>query len=132
MPCFLAVVERKPRTLWACRATAFMISAKVAPFARPIISSILVPLVSARGEVALRSGLVAFLLALAVFFGLPALAALWPLCAPCSATVADFSVASTFVIIGFPFLRFFLRMTIHHSVPPETQGKCAASARRLN
>ena len=74
MLCFLAAVEMKPLTLWACQSVAFMISARVAPFARPIISRIFAPLLSARGALALRSGLAAFLLALASFFGAAALA----------------------------------------------------------
>jgi hypothetical protein len=37
-----------PRTPWACQSVAFMISASVAPFARPINSRIFAPLLSAR------------------------------------------------------------------------------------
>src|SRR5580704_14782202 len=74
MLCFLAAVEMKPLTLWACQSVAFMISARVAPLARPIISRIFAPLLSARGAAALRSGLAAFLPALAPFFGATALA----------------------------------------------------------
>src|SRR6266852_5259308 len=48
-PCFLPAVEMKPRTLCACQSVAFMISARVAPLARPIISRIFAPLLSARG-----------------------------------------------------------------------------------
>src|SRR6266852_3427654 len=114
MLCFLAAVEMKPLTLWACQAVAFMISARVAPLARPIMSTIFAPLVSARGALAsfVRAGLAAFLPALASFFGVAALvlaplAAVWLLgapffwlapffegtfsgatCAPCSATAA--------------------------------------------
>src|ERR1700722_7236353 len=81
----------KPRTLCACQSVAFMISARVAPLARPIISRIFAPLLSARGALALRSGLAAFLLAvtpgLTDFFGgaalvLPALAVFLALSAP--------------------------------------------------
>src|SRR5215472_13940641 len=82
-PCFLAAVERKPRTLWACQSVAFIISAKVAPLGRPISSRIFAPLLSARGALA---PLAAFLPALASFFGaglaLLPVAAFWPLGAP--------------------------------------------------
>jgi hypothetical protein len=77
-------MEMKPRTLWACQPAVFMISARVAPLARPIISRIFAPLLSARGVLAFaRAGLAAFLPALASFFGaaalaLPPLAAFWP------------------------------------------------------
>src|SRR5689334_14649520 len=88
MLCFLAAVEMKPLTLWACQSVAFMISARVAPLARPIMSMIFAPLLSARGALAsfLRAGLAAFLAALAAFFGgalaLAPLAVFWPLGAP--------------------------------------------------
>ena len=119
--CFLPAVEMNPRTLWACQSVAFMISARVAPFARAIISRIFAPLLSARGAVAL--GLAAFLLALASFFGAAALglaplAVFWPLGAPffrvaaffeaafagatgapCSATAAALSLVSAFVML---------------------------------
>src|SRR6516165_1598081 len=49
MPCRLPAVERKPRTLWACHPVAFWISARVAPWLRPIIARIWAPLLSARG-----------------------------------------------------------------------------------
>src|SRR6266849_6035738 len=64
--CFLAAVERKPRTLWACQSVAFMISSRVAPLARPIRARIFAPLLSARGVLAflVRVGLLAFLPAL--------------------------------------------------------------------
>src|SRR5579863_2059468 len=114
MLCFLAAMEMKPLTLWACQSVAFMISARVAPLTRPIISMIFAPLLSARGAMAsfLRAGLVAFLATLAPFFGAAALAlaplaVFWLLgapffwvapffegafsgatCAPCSATAA--------------------------------------------
>ena len=70
-PCFLAAVERKPRTMWACQSVAFTISARVAPLARPISSRIFAPLLSARGVLAslAGAGLAAFLPALASFFG---------------------------------------------------------------
>ena len=68
MLCFLAAMEMKPLTLWACQSVAFMISARVAPLARAIMSRIFAPLLSARGAVALRSGgLAAFFAALAAF-----------------------------------------------------------------
>src|SRR5215468_5648160 len=51
-PCFLAAVERNPRTLCACQSVAFMISARVAPLGRPISSRIFAPLLSARGALA--------------------------------------------------------------------------------
>src|SRR5260370_22599562 len=115
---FLAAVEMKPRTLCACQSVAFMISARVAPFARAIMSMIFAPLLSGRGAPAsfVRAGL-AFLPALASFFGVAALvlaplAAVWPLgapffwlasffegafsgatCAPCSATAAVWVVS---------------------------------------
>src|ERR1700675_4643461 len=66
-PCFLAAVERKPRTLWACQSVAFWISARLAPLGRPISSRIFAPLLSARGVPAslVRAGLAAFLPTLA-------------------------------------------------------------------
>ena len=69
MPCFLPAVEMKPRTLWGCQATAFMISARVAPLARLISCRILAPLLSARGAVAslARGGLGGFLCGLGHF-----------------------------------------------------------------
>jgi hypothetical protein len=135
-PCFLAVVERKPRIECFCQSVAFTISASVAPLGRPISSRIFAPLLSARGVLAslVWAGLAAFLLALASFFGEAAgalpLALLWPLgapffwvapffgevsfgatCAPCSATVAAFSViiASAFVIVLDPFCAVAVR-----------------------
>src|SRR5947209_7861514 len=50
--CFLAAVDKKPRTLWACHCVAFIISARVDPWGRPISSRILAPLLSARGRAA--------------------------------------------------------------------------------
>jgi hypothetical protein len=63
-----------------------MISARVAPLARPIIARIFAPLLSARGALVFFAG--AGFPALAPFFGaaalvLPPLAAFWPLGAPC-------------------------------------------------
>ena len=84
--CFLPAVEMNPRTLWACQSVAFMISARVAPLARPTISKIFAPLLSARGAAALRSGFAAFLPGLDSFgvaaFALPPLAVFSALCAP--------------------------------------------------
>src|SRR5713226_6083650 len=108
-----------------------MISARVAPLARPIISMIFAPLLSARGALAsfLGAGLAVFLPALASLFGVAALvlaplAVFWPLgapffwlapffdgafsgatCAPCSATAAAWvvSVAWLFFIGLNPF-----------------------------
>src|SRR5262245_34448071 len=130
-PCFLAAVERKPLTLWACQSVAFWISASVAPLGRPISSRIFAPLLSARGLLAslAGAGLAAFLPALVSFFGaagwgLLPLAVFWPLGAsffwlapffelvvsgatgaPCSATVAAFSVvlATAVFIVVNPF-----------------------------
>src|ERR1700730_14902114 len=70
-PCFLAAVDRKPRTLWACQSVAFMISAWLAPLRRPISARIFAPLLSARGVLAsfAGAGLAAFLPVLASFFG---------------------------------------------------------------
>jgi hypothetical protein len=75
-PRFLAAVERKLRTLWAGQSVAFIMSASVAPLARPIISRIFAPLLSARGVPAFfgEAGLAAFFPALASFFGAAALA----------------------------------------------------------
>src|ERR1700674_1606400 len=111
----------KPRTLWACQSVAFMISARVAPLARPIISRIFAPLLSARGALAFLERAVD-LPAFAAFFGAaalvcPAFAVFWPLgapffrvapflgevlsgatCAARSATVAALSFVSAFVI----------------------------------
>src|SRR5256885_11467405 len=57
--CFLAAVDKKPRTLWACHCVTFLISARVDPWGRPISSRILPPLLSARGRAAApaRTGL---------------------------------------------------------------------------
>src|SRR3954452_11704405 len=49
MPYFLAAMDRNPRTLCACHFVACMISANVAPLARPISSKIRAPLLSGRG-----------------------------------------------------------------------------------
>src|SRR5580698_10385011 len=143
--CFLAAVEMKPLTLWACQSVAFMISARVAPLARAIMSRIFAPLLSARGAVALRSGLAAFFAALATFFGAAALALAplavsWPLgapffCvaaffgdafsgatgAPSSATAAAWvvSVSWLFFMVVIPFSSIACassRTTIHRSV----------------
>src|SRR5881396_515890 len=127
MLCFLAAVERKPRTLWACQSVAFMISVRVAPLDRPISSRIFAPLLSGRGVLALAGrGLVAFLPALACFFGAVALvlplAVFRPLgapffwlvpffeeafsgatVAPCSATLAAV-LASALVMVVFSIL----------------------------
>src|ERR1700722_2379513 len=106
-----------------------MISASVAPFARPIISRIFAPLLSARGVVLLaRWSFAGFLLARAFFFGAGALAFpafgglvalgaafFWLVrffaeafsgapCAPCSATVAAVVVGSLVMLISSPFL----------------------------
>jgi hypothetical protein len=90
---FLVAVEMTPRTLCACHPVAFMISARVAPLARPIISMIFAPLLSARGALALA----AFFAVLAPFFGavlaLPPLAVLWPLGAPFLWLAAFFEAA---------------------------------------
>src|SRR5271167_3940461 len=142
MLCFLAAMEMKPLTLWACQSVAFMISARVAPLARAIMSRIFAPLLSARGAADLRSGLAAFFAALAAFFGAAALAlaplaVCWPLSAPffwvaaffeaafagatgapCPATAAV-SVASWFFMVFNPFRSSACassRTTIHHSV----------------
>src|SRR5580700_681028 len=116
MLCFVAAMEMKPLTLWACQSVAFMISARVAPLARPIMSMIFAPLLSARGALAsfLRAGLAAFF---AVALALARLAVFWPLgapffrvapffeeafsgatCAPCAASGATLSFVSGFVI----------------------------------
>ena len=42
--CFLAALDRKPRTLCACQPVVFLISARVAPFGRPINARIWAPL----------------------------------------------------------------------------------------
>src|ERR1700683_2726685 len=86
MLCFLAAMEMKPLTLWACQSVAFMFSARAAP------------LLSARGAVALRSGLAAFFAAFAAFFGAAALAlaplaVCWPLGAPFFWVAAFFEAA---------------------------------------
>src|SRR5580658_5447428 len=81
MLCFLAAMEMKPLTLCACQSVAFMISARVAPLARPIMSMIFALLLSARGALAsfLRAGLAAFF---AAALALARLAVFWPLGAP--------------------------------------------------
>jgi len=48
-PCLFPAVEMNPRTLCACQPVASMISAKLAPFDRPISSRILAPLLCLRG-----------------------------------------------------------------------------------
>jgi hypothetical protein len=84
------------RTLWACQSVAFMISASVAPLARPIISMIFAPLLSARGAVVFfaGAGLAAFF-ALASFFGAAGLV-LAPLAAVCPLGVPFFWLAALF------------------------------------
>src|SRR5271166_2089171 len=107
-----------------------MISASVAPFARPIIARIFAPLLSERGALAFARGpFVGVMLALPFFFGaealaFPALACFWPLggaffwlarffeeafsgapCAPCSATVAGVLVCSLVILISNSLLR---------------------------
>src|SRR5271169_4732753 len=96
-----------------------MISARVAPFGRPINSRIFAPLLSARGAGALRSGLAAFFAALAAFLGWTPLAVIWPLgapffwmaaffeatfagatCARCSATAAAVLAVSVLDMVG--------------------------------
>src|SRR5271169_1270408 len=139
MLCFLAAMEMKPLTLWACQSVAFMISARVAPLARPIMSMIFAPLLSARGAVALRSGLAAFLLALAAFLGLAPLAVFWPLgapffwlapffegafsgatCAPCSATAAAWvvSVAWLFFMVLILSVQWLARLRAPRFITP--------------
>jgi len=72
--CFLLAVEMKPRTLCACQSVAFMMSARVAPLARAIISRIFAPLLSARGAATFLAALglavfsPAFATALVAFF----------------------------------------------------------------
>src|SRR5688572_7546621 len=128
MRCFLATVEMKPRTLCACQV-AFMISARVAPLARAIISRIFAPLLSARGALAflVAAGFAAFFAALASFFGAAAfvlapLAVFWPLgapffwvapffegafsgapCEPCSATLAAVFVSALVILVRILF-----------------------------
>ena len=125
MLCFLAAMEMKPLTLWACQSVAFMISARVAPLARPIMSMIFAPLLSARGALAsfLRAGLAASSRPWTAFFGAAALAlaplaVFWPLgapffwlapffegafsgatCAPCSATAAAWVVSVASLVL---------------------------------
>src|SRR5437588_6368801 len=50
--CFLAAVDKKPRTLCACQPVVFRISPSVAPWDRPINARIWAPLLSGRGETA--------------------------------------------------------------------------------
>src|SRR5262249_9325852 len=137
IPRFFPAVERNPRTLCACQSVAFMISARVAPLARPIKSRILAPLLSARGVFSALAAffaafLVAGLAALALFLALGALffglapffetASVGVTDAPCSATVAAVSlvVASAFVMV-FILSAVDPRMTIHHSGAAERQ-----------
>src|SRR5579883_2481229 len=116
------------RTLWACQSVAFMISARVAPFGRPIISRIFAPLLSARGVAALRPDFAAaFLPALS----LAAVAAFAPFVALGSPffegafSGAAFSVASALVMLFLIILSARApRMTIHHSGSPGRQGNC--------
>jgi len=104
---FLGAVDKNPRTLWACQPVAFMISARVAPCGRVIMSKILPPFVWR----------LARLLARTPFLGLAALAIFLALAAPlfvdvfpevtfasCSVAVAPLSLVSVFVIrwISFP------------------------------
>src|ERR1039458_8711734 len=143
MPCFLPAVEMNPRTLWGCHPVAVMISARVAPFARAIISRILALLLSARGAVALACAcLAAFLLALASFLRVASLTLFLTLgvpffwlapffeevfsgapCAPCAATVAAVSLVFAFVmVVWLPFLVPFRSTLIHPSPSPQRQG----------
>jgi hypothetical protein len=109
--CFLAAVEMKPLTLWACQSVAFIISARVAPFARAIMSRIFAPLLSARGAVALRSDLAAdFLLALACFLGAAAFV--------------------LFLALGAPF--FWLAPFFEGAFPGATVAPCSATAAALS
>src|SRR5215813_9253721 len=147
MPCFLAAVDRNPRTLCACQSVAFMISARVAPLGRPINSRILAPLLSARGALgslsaadfpAFFAGLAgvfvagladfklflalgAFFFVLAYFFEALLVDAIG---APCSATTAAVLV----VVVASAFVMMLIlsaadpRMTIHPSGAAERQG----------
>src|ERR1035437_2245881 len=116
-----------PRTLWDCQPVAFISSARLAPLERLTSSSTLAPLLSGRSALVALAGLAAFL-ALGSFgaaLGFP-LALFWPLgapfalaapfveepfsgatWAPCAATAAGCSVASTSVmVVCGPFWRF--------------------------
>ena len=144
----MAAVDRKPRTLWACQSVAFLISVRVAPLPRPISARIFAPLLSARRVVTLsRADLAAFLPDLAAFFGA---AFVLPPLAPSPPLARALLLAGPFLRGGllrrhgralFPhrggWVGFCVghvdvlpilsvpgwRMTIHHSVPRERQGK---------
>ncbi|MFY9724303.1 MAG: hypothetical protein WAJ87_02355, partial [Bryobacteraceae bacterium] len=115
-PCFLPAVEMNPRTLCACHPAAAMISGRVAPFARPIISRIWAPLLCVRpalaaflpalalrplAPVAVFWLLGALFLRLATFFELALSGAT---VAPGAAAVAAVSLVSAFIMVfAFPF-----------------------------
>ncbi len=119
-PCFLPAVEMNPRTLCACHPAAAMISASVAPFARPIIARIRAPLLWVRPPLAafflafaLRPLvpvaffwlLGALFLSLATFFELAFSGAT---VAPAAATVAAVSfVSAVVIVVHLPFLAPF-------------------------
>src|ERR1017187_2725480 len=94
MPCFFEAMLTNPRTVCFCHLVAFMISARVAPLARAIISSTFAPLLSGRGPVALARGALGVL---ASFLCVPAVAfrvaAFWPVGAPFFWVAAFFEAA---------------------------------------
>src|ERR1019366_6913451 len=142
-PAFFIAPAMKPRTVCFCQPIFSMISASVAPFFRWSMATTWAVLLPSRGPAlsgvfAALGALVAFLLALASFFGaalvLAPLAAFWPLGvpffwlaaffegafsgatgAPCSATAAVSVglVGSVVFMLVFILLAVDPRMTIH-------------------
>src|SRR5438067_4676777 len=128
-----------PRTLCACQPVAFMISARDAPFARPIICRIVPPLLCL-GEPSFRAAFLpalaglrfgrgaAFTLLGALFFRLAVFFAAvlsGVTGAPASATTAAVSWVSVGVLIGSFCLSGSLpEHLIHPSGAPEKQGNC--------
>src|SRR5277367_3518134 len=104
-----------PRTLCACHSVAFIISARVAPLARAIISRIFAPLLSARGAAAF---LLAFAPVVAAFFG--ADLALAPGLAP----------LAVFLALGAPF--FWLAAFFTGAFSGATCALCPATAAALS
>src|ERR1035438_7921820 len=111
MPCFFEAMLTNPRTVCFCHLVAFMISARVAPLARAIISSTFAPLLSGRGPVALARGALAVL---ASFLGLVGLAL--PL--------------ATFWPVGAPF--FWVAAFFEESVSGAPGAPCAATVAALS
>src|SRR5437763_306425 len=107
----------KPRTLCACQLQTDMISERVAPFARPIISRIFAPLPCLRGALLLFAGFFSLAVPVLDLAALPVFRLLGTLFfwlvgffavvlsgatgASCTATVAAVSLVSAFNMVVF-------------------------------